>query len=301
MAGMTSCARAAAVHRIDKTAVIRNTTINNLWSVSVRIICILLSLLWALPASSHEYWIEPKAYVLPPDTTITAGLHNGQKFAGSEFTFLPRDFRRFDLALGDTVTPVQGRMGDRPALAMAPLGEGLHVAVYETVGDYLTYQDFALFTRFVTHKDFRTALARHSERALPQTGFKEFYTRHAKSLIAVGGGAGADRAYGLETEIVALKNPYTDDISQGVPVRLLYKGALRVDAQIELFDKDATGVVNITLHRTDANGEAVLPVIKGHSYLVDAVVLREPVAGSAPATKGAVWESLWAALTFAVP
>jgi hypothetical protein len=71
--------------------------------------------------------------------------------------------------------------------------------------------------------------------------------------------------------------------------------------QVEYFDKDATGVVNVTLHRTDGDGVALLPVTKGHSYLVDAVVMREPEAGSIAAEKGAVWESLWAALTFAVP
>lgn len=267
----------------------------------MRLITLLLSLLFALPAFAHEYWLEPKNYVVSVDGILTAGLFNGEKFVGFEFTYLPQGFRRFEMALGDQVVPVQGRMGDRPALSVTSFGDGLHVVTYESAGDILTYKDMELFTKFVVHKDFRTALARHAERGLPNADFKEFYTRHAKTLIAVGKGAGQDKAYGLETEIVALKNPYTDDVSQGMPVRVVYKGVPRADTQVELFQKDAAGVVTITLHRTNAGGEATLPVTKGHSYLVDAVVLREPEAGSTAATKGAVWESLWAALTFAVP
>lgn len=267
----------------------------------MRIFCILLAFMLTLPAHAHEYWVEPKSYVLPSAETVTAGLFNGQNFMGGEFTYFPKEFTRFELALGDQVVPVPGRMGDRPALAMPPLGEGLHAVLYESAGDELVYTDFAAFTRFVTHKSFTGTFARHAARGLPQVGFTEFYTRHAKALFAVGTGTGADRAYGLQTEIVALKNPYTDDVSQGLPVRVLYRGKPRVDAQVEVFNRDASRVVTITKQRTDANGEAIIPVMRGHTYLVDAVVLREPEAGSPALENGAVWETLWAALTFAVP
>lgn len=267
----------------------------------MRILSIILSLLFAWPAYAHEYWIEPKIYVVPTDTTLTAGLFNGQKFKGGEYAFFPKNFRRFDMALGERVEPVPGRLGDTPALAMQPLGQGLHAALYESAGDTVYYREFAAFARFVTHKNFPGVFARHAKRGLPQAGFIEYYTRHAKALMAVGNGEGQDRAYGLETEIVALKNPYTDDLSQGLPVKVLYQGKPRADVQVEYFDKNAAGDVVVSLHRTNADGVAILPVTPGHSYLVDAVVMREPAAGSAAEAQKAVWETLWAAMTFAVP
>jgi uncharacterized GH25 family protein len=271
----------------------------------MRLLFILVSFILTLPVSAHEYWIEPKRYVFPINTSVTAGLFNGQNFKGSEFPYFEKNFRRFELAMGDRIEPVKGRLGDYPALSMAALGEGLHVALFQSSGDLLNYTDFAMFTRFVKHKDFPTALDRHIARGLPQADFLEYYARFSKALLAVGGGAGQDRAHGLETEIVALKNPYTDNLANGanlaLPVQVFYRGAPRVAAQIELFDKDAEGQVVITLHRTDADGNALLPVTSGHSYLVDAVVLREPEAGSEAEKKKAVWETLWAALTFAVP
>jgi hypothetical protein len=267
----------------------------------MRLIFIFFLIILTAPARAHEFWIDPQTYVFQQRTPITAGLFTGQNFAGIETPYFPNSFRRFEVVLGDRVEQVAGRLGDRPALVLAALGDGLHVALHETAGDTLIYQDFALFTQFVTGKDLSGALARHAARGLPQSGFTEFYTRHAKALLAVGSGAGQDRSFGLETEIVALKNPYTDDVAEGLPVVVLMNGVPRIDVQVELFDKDADGQVVVTLHRTDAQGVAVLPVARGHSYLVDSVVLREPASGSVAAKKNAVWETLWAALTFAVP
>jgi len=251
-------------------------------------------------ATAHEFWLQAQDYQIAPDDTVVADIRIGQEFKGSSYTFFPRGFRRFDIALGDMVVPVAGRLGDQPAAQVAPLGEGLNILVHETTDMSLTYSDWSKFTNFVTHKDFAGALAAHAARGLPQTGFGEAYSRYAKALIGVGDAAGQDRAFGLETEIVALANPYTDDLSQGMAVRVLYRGAPRPDAQVELFAMTPDGEVDVTLHRTDAQGVAVLPVKPQMRYMVDAVVLREPSAELA-AVRNVVWESLWANLSFAVP
>lgn len=266
----------------------------------MRRIVLALSLV-ALPASAHELWIEPVDYTVAPDSVVEATLVNGQSFGGTAIAYFPTRIARFALALGDAEAAVAGRPGDSPALSMPPLGEGLHVALYQSAGDILTYDSYAVFARFVEHKDFPGRIHRdHRDRGLPEEGFREYYTRFSKALIAVGAGEGADRSVGFETELVALLNPYTDDLAGGMPVQAFYQGAPRVDAQVELFDKAPDGTVAITYHRTDDQGIALLPVVAGHSYLVDAVVLREPSEPLAAET-GAVWESLWAALTFAVP
>jgi len=142
------------------------------------------------------------------------------------------------------------------------------------------------------------ALDRHAARGLPDADFAEVYTRFSKSLIGVGSAAGADHDFGLETELVALANPYTDDMSGGLPLRLTYRGEVRADAQVEIFDRAPSGEVTITRPRTNAEGVVTVPVTPGHHYMADAVVLREPEGEN---LTGAVWESLWANLTWAVP
>lgn len=270
----------------------------------MRILAVLFTVIVALPAPSqvmsHEFWIEPLAYQIQTDGMIQGELVNGQAFEGSKLAYLPQRFERFSMALGIRQAEVENRLGARPALDIAPLGDGLNIISYQSSLSTLSYAEWAKFVRFAEHKDFADIEAIHDARALPRDGFSEGYWRYAKTLIGVGTAVGRDFRTGLDTEFVVLDNPYTDDVRAGLRVQLFYLDDVRADAQVELFEKAPDGTVNITLHRTDADGIATLPVKAGHSYLVDAVVLREPSADLAE-DAGIAWETLWAALTFSVP
>lgn len=266
----------------------------------MRILVTLLTLFVAIPAQSHEFWIEPEAYQVDIDGTISGELTNGQEFEGSKLAYLPQRFGRFTVAVGMRQGDVENRLGARPALDIAPLAEGLHVISYQSQMATIGYAEWAKFLTFAEHKDFADIETIHDARGLPRTGFTEGYWRFAKTLVGVGNSVGRDFRTGLATEFVALDNPYTDDLSNGLRVQLHYLDDLRPNAQVELFEKAPDGSVDITLHRTDADGIATLPVKPGHSYLVDAVVLREPNA-SLIGDADIQWETLWAALTFGVP
>ena len=73
----------------------------------------------------HEFWIDVEDWQIAPGEQIVGDLVNGQNFEGVRQAYLPTQFRRFDITMGDLVTPVPGRTGDRPALSAQILGEGL--------------------------------------------------------------------------------------------------------------------------------------------------------------------------------
>jgi uncharacterized GH25 family protein len=256
----------------------------------------------SLPTASlaHEFWIEPQEYQVESGSEITAHLVNGQNFSGTKLSYFDTRITTFNHTFDGQTAPYEGRNGDSPALTLADQPDGLHVLAYVSSVSRVNYAEWAKFQGFADHKDFADMRARHDARGLPATDFWEAYTRFAKSLVGVGSAAGTDQNLGLETEIVALENPYTGDMSDGIDVQVFYQGNARAETQVELFDKPAEGEVVITLHRTNAEGIVTLPVTPGHSYLVDAVVLRIPSDALAK-DKDAVWETLWAALTFAVP
>lgn len=254
----------------------------------------------ATAASAHEFWIESQQYQVQSGAPLIADLRNGEKFKGSAMIWSDRQFTRFEMVSGETFIPVTGRLGDAPALQATAPADGLLVVLHETTPLSLTYKEWAKFLRFADHKDFASAAADHLARGWPKQGFRESYTRHAKALIAVGSGAGSDRAFGLETEFVALSNPYVPGFDGVMAVQVNYQGTPRIDAQVEVFERAPDGSVTVSLQRTDARGAARIPVRPGHEYLFDAVVLRpSPLAGSSETAP--LWETLWAALTFKVP
>lgn len=254
----------------------------------------------ATAAPAHEFWIEPQQYQVQSGAPLSADLRNGENFKGSAMVWSDRQFTRFEMVSGETVLPVTGRLGDAPALQTTAPAEGLLIVLHETTPLSLTYMEWAKFLRFADHKNFTSAEADHLANGWPREGFRESYTRHVKALIAVGNGAGADRAFGLATEFVALSNPYDPDFDGVMVVQVKYEGAPRIDAQVEAFERAPDGHVTVSLLRTDGRGVARIPVRPGHEYLFDAVVLRpSPLAGSSETAP--LWETLWAALTFMVP
>jgi len=223
-------------------------------------------------------------------------LRNGEEFEGVGLAYFERRIARFEVIQTGVRVPVTARMGDNPALDMSLPGDGLAVVVHETQPSFVTYQDWEKFDTFAVHKDFGDWRVQHDQLGFGDPPFKERYTRYAKALMAVGDGAGSDTRTGMLTEFVALTNPYAPGFDGVMRVALHYGSFLRENAQVEVFDRAPDGTVSITLHRTDANGVAAIPVRPGHEYLFDAVVL-EPIG----AGEDAVWDTFWAALTFAVP
>ncbi len=251
-------------------------------------------------AKAHEFWLMPENFLVQPGGSLRVDQKNGQHMKGVSIPYLPGEITRFEVVMGEDVAPVVSRLGDIPALdGAAPDQNGLAVVVHETAYSSLRYKEFAKFETFATHKAAPEVLAQHRARGLPDSGFTEIYRRFSKALIAVGTGAGADRAMGLRIEIVAQANPYTDDLTAGLPLLVLLDGQPRPGVQVELFAMAADGSVTETMHTTDAQGVARVPAQSGVTYLADNVVIEALPNNDAKA--GPVWKSDWAALTYFVP
>ncbi|MCU4651634.1 DUF4198 domain-containing protein [Roseibacterium sp. SDUM158016] len=259
--------------------------------------------------AAHEFWISPEAYRWPADASLVADLRVGEEFRGVPQSFIPRNFVRFEILTSEGPLDVDGRLGDIPALSAETLPEGLAVIVHETTARALTWDEWDRFEAFAGHKGLGDVMAMHEARGLDRIDVREDYVRYAKSLVAIGHGRGQDSVVGLRTELVALANPYVDDLAGALPVQLLLDGEPRRMAQVEVFSRPAGGgEAELELFQTDGNGIVVLPVNSGMEYLVNAVTLEpmEPTdpdadAAGSEAEGPAEWRTLWASLTFEVP
>ena len=265
------------------------------WSLGL-----LVNIIFLAPVYAHEFWISPVNYNLDAGQPIVADFRIGQDFSGSRQSFLHHRTVRHEIFHSGKSKKVLGRNGDRPAFQTNGLSDGLAILVHETSDNTLKYNDYEKFKNFVVHKGFNGVLNAHKARGLPKTGFSESYRRYTKSLIAIGHGGGKDTAVGLDIEILALENPFTEDINGGMRVQVLMHGKPRSYVKVELFQKliGSDETVEVTSYLTDINGIAIFPVQAGYEYMVDNVALipLEPKKEGDP-----VWHSLWANLTFSVP
>lgn len=264
----------------------------------LRFVFIALFAIFPLSSSGHEFWIEPTAWKIAQGGMIEAHIRVGEDMKGAPLSYIPKQTQRFDVATPKGIYNAGGQIGSRPVLRGTANDPGLYAVIYVTTSSSLSYEEPGKFEKFISHKGMDGTLEQHAIRGLPEIGFTEKFSRYAKSLIGVGHSSGQDRRYGLLTEITALANPYIDDLTQGLPVQVTYKGQPRANAQVEIFERNDAAKVVITTLRTDDQGRAVIPVKPGHDYMLDAVAIRaiEPETADDP-----VWETLWANLTFRVP
>lgn len=249
-------------------------------------LCLMLG---AGPLRAHEFWVEPLAFVVALGETVKADLRIGQDFGGSRYPYLSRRFQDFTMASGADSEPVPGTEGDLPAVAVEP-APGLLVLAYHSEPDQLTFRDFEKFASYVAYEGLDWAVDRHRADGLPETDFRERYTRNAKALVQVGAnGGGEDQMMGLPFELTVDGSPYAPGTA-AVAVTLTWRGRPVADWPINVFTR-TDGVVK-TQVRTDAQGRAEVPFPPASDVLLNAVYLQRTDAD------GFAWESWWASTTF---
>ncbi|WP_297775944.1 DUF4198 domain-containing protein [uncultured Roseovarius sp.] len=254
-----------------------------------------------LAALGHEVWIEPVEWQVQSQSDIKANIYNGEHFEGLALIWNDQAVVRAEAWNDGRVSKISGRLGDRPALATSLHKDGLITLLYQSVHQTVDYESYESFASFVDEKGHGWVLERHHQRKLSSASIKEAYARFAKSLIRSGSGYGEDALRGMELELVAMTNPYVTPLTKKMQVRLYYKHAVLPQNQVTVFERSQDGSVSTTILQTDHNGEASFLVEQGATYLVDAVILREPARSLVIDSRGAVWESLWASLTFKLP
>jgi uncharacterized GH25 family protein len=265
----------------------------------IHISILIISLELGAPnALAHELWLDSKEFQPLEGGNVEIELRNGQNFSGLNLPYFNRSVKQFFWVQNGERHNVKSRLGDVPAMSTTIENEGLVLIVYESTPESITYNQWEEFTKFIKHKDFPDAERSHTARGLPKNGFKEFYHRYSKALVGLGHSKGSDINFNLETDFVAQTNPYIDSDDAVFKAKLLYQQLPRKNTQVEVFERDPENLVKKFMLRTDEYGTVSVPIKPGFDYLLDAVVLRE----AAPQTnKGAVWESLWATMTFSVP
>ncbi|MGI9381775.1 MAG: DUF4198 domain-containing protein [Methyloligellaceae bacterium] len=249
----------------------------------------------SLPAVAHEFWLEPDSFTPETGKPVSFSHYVGQSFKGESYPFLQDWIVRYVVADAAGERPVKGVAGDDPAAKISFHRAGLKILAYHGTPDSLSFDTWEKFEAYLRKEGLEHIAPLHRAEGKPETAIRELYSRCAKTLVQVGGGAGGeDRAVGLPLELVAERNPYMLAAGEALPVRLLHTGKPIAGATIKVFSK--ADPKNPRRVRTDAEGRATIALPQPGAYLLNAVHMTAP----AP-TDDAHWTSLWASLTFRRP
>lgn len=249
----------------------------------------------ALPASAHEYWVEPQGEaVLAVGAPLEAEFKVGVDFKGSRNPLIPNNIRSLVIASPDgRRAPLGGDLGQRPAVQATAEQAGTYVVGLVTTRSKLVWREAERFATFIEYEGLDGIAEQHAARGLPEIGFAETYARSAKALFQVEAGPLKDQAMGMPLELVMTQH---DTEAGRVRLQVLDAGQPLASNQVRLFHR-LGGEVSEVIARSDDQGFVSFDVSAGGQFMANTVTLR-PVAEP---KWDEVWHSWWGSLSFSLP
>lgn len=179
-------------------------------------------------------------------------------------------------------------------LAFTPTADGVYIVGVETTLKLITL-DADKFNAYLISDGLPHIYAlRAKEKALDQPG-KERYSKSPKALVKVGDGNAGDpcREVGLPLEVIPLQNPFGRKIGDALKVKVHFGGKPLADAHLG-WSHPGDGESPAGTARTDAEGEALIPVAKAGPMTIRLTHMTRPKA------EDYEWESFWTTLTFRI-
>ena len=246
----------------------------------------------SLPASAHDFWIEPGSHAPAPGTAIDVALRVGQGFVGEPVPRNAAGIDRFILLGPDGERPIRAPEGAEPAGRARADAPGPYVIGYRSrpVAIDLAAEEFESYLR---DEGLEGVIAARAERGESDRPGREIYSRCAKSLLAIGDVPGTvhEAVLGFTLEIVPEKSPAVVPLDQPLGFRLLFRGKPLAGALVFALDRERPALARSM--RSDGDGRVRFAMNDRGPWLVKAVHMT-----AAPPDSGADWESLWASLTF---
>lgn len=255
----------------------------------------LLSVLVAVPASGHEFWIQPSTFHREAGGTVGVRVCIGDGFEAWPMGRNNRRIETFTDSGPDGRRPVVGLDGADPAGAVRVDAVGTHVIAYGSNRAF-TEMPAAEFEQYLAEKGLEQVAAQRARQGTGRGKVREAYSRHAKTLIRLGTQSDevVDHAVGLRLELVAGEGLTGAPLRESRSFQLLYESKPLAGVLVVAF-RPGTADDELKV-RTGADGRARFNLPSAGLWRIAAVHMIPAAAGIA-----AEWESLWASLTFELP
>lgn len=264
-----------------------------------------LLLLCSLPArwlAAHEYWVEPKAFVVEPAREMPVALKVGDGADIEEKKFDSSHVREFFATDGKERVKIASTDGAQPAACVAFPRAGTWAVVYWSRNKSIELEP-KKFEEYLREDGLEPILEERRRLGESEQPAREVYMRCAKALVKVGDpkatadaektvSSAATTAIGMPLEIIARSELAAAAAQNPFPFELLYAGKPLENALVKIVRLDEP-TKELTV-RTAKEGRFEFVPSAG-DWRVSAVHMIR--AENEP---GAQWQSYWASLTFRI-
>lgn len=263
------------------------------------ILC-LLALIVVTSLFAHDTWLVPAKYHCTPGETITIDIATGMSFPASEVPVDEDRVKRFEAIHGEQrIQPESYAVADEALRATLSIPEGdeakgTWVAVC-SLNPRLIELSADDFNEYLLHDGLARIYKLRERESLLENDAVEKYTKHAKSLVQVGGliDNNPTRPFGQTIEIVPEVNPYSLKQGDSLAVKVHFRGKPLAEAEIAWTYDGKEGFAGSAT--CGENGAASIPLDQAGAILLRTIHMEHMQE------QDFEWESHWASLTFEVP
>lgn len=260
---------------------------------------IVAMVVWSCPSLllAHDLWL------LPPDSAVVGKpvvirAHSGDQFPQSEHAPDTANFAKRSVRLpdgSDAAVEASGTKDLSGLMQFTPNTPGVHIVSVVTRPRIIQLEADKFNAYLVSDGLPHIYLLRSKEKSLDKPGV-ERYSKSPKLLLKIGEGKGDPcKPLDLPLEIVPLRDPFKSKVGDTLPVRVLLQGKALADANLGWDWPDESGERPRGTARTDAKGEALIPLARGGLFTIRLTHMTRPKAADYE------WESFWTTVTFEVP
>jgi uncharacterized GH25 family protein len=259
-------------------------------------VLVLLALIIGSSLGAHEFWLEPRKFVLSRGEHVILKFNVGENFEGVNWrgnASSVKSLKLFYANIEDDLQSLITNETEGDSLSLQFYDEGTALVAYQSTNKHIELAPDK-FLEYLKEDGLANAIEYREKNGETDTVGRENYMRCAKTLFQIG--LTKDEVHkkycSLPLEFVPLQHPYLLRRDQSLEFRLLFKARPLAGATVKVWHRlnNKTQKFECT---TNADGIVEVPTSLAGKFMISSVkmerVENEP---------DAQWQSYWATFTW---
>jgi uncharacterized GH25 family protein len=260
------------------------------------LIALLLVLIGAELAQSHEFWLQPKKFKYALNEELSVDFIVGENFEGDPWDLKKHKIEKLELSHGLKTVDLRSQVKPdaKEKLKYKFTEEGTYMLSMQSDNAFIEMAADK-FNDYLKEDGLDQVLDARTKSNTLDRPSKEFYSRHVKLIVQAG--AKTDDTFkkrtGIRVEIVPQQNPYLLKSGDYLQCLVLFDNKPLPHQMVKIWNKIGNASIQQNAY-TENDGMVKFPISSRGPWMVSTVHM---IASEKP---GADWHSFWSSLTFGI-
>ena len=256
---------------------------------------LLLSFLFLLAGTAHEFWLEPQAFIVSRGEEINIRFRVGEQFTGENWSGNRERIQQLQLFYAEVTDDLSEQVSEHKgdSLQFTFYEEGTALVCFQSTNSFLEL-DAEKFRQYLEEDGLTNALQYRQEHQETDSAGREYYQRSVKTLLQVGHVTTNvyQKRTSLPLDLVPMSHPYRITKPDTMALQIFFRNEPASNLKVRVWKK-LTGKLTTTELVSDSTGTVRFAVQPEGEWMVSCVQMIR-----LPDDPKAQWQSYWGSITW---